>query len=61
MSTLQTQITELQTTSETWSEFKEGLLNAFNLNDLSRVTRRVFEDLVVSTKYLSLSQTLIRV
>ena len=47
-STLQTQIAGLQVTNDTQSEFKEGLLNAFSLDDLSRVTRRVFADWVAS-------------
>jgi hypothetical protein len=56
--TLQGRITDLQVANATSEKFKESLLSAFSLDDLSRVTRRGFEDWVSSTKRLSLSRVL---
>jgi hypothetical protein len=52
------QIMTLQEGNTTWVEFKEALLNAFSLDDSTKVTRRSFEDWVASRKSLSIMSIL---
>ena len=57
-SSIHGQITTLQEGNTTWVEFKEAILNAFSLDDSTKVTRRGFEDWVASRKSLSIMSVL---
>ena len=48
---LQERIQELQREHHTWATFERALLNEYNLNDMSRMTRRAFMDWVESDKH----------
>ena len=50
---LQERIHELQMENQTWTTFERVLLNQYNLNDMSWMTRRDFMDWVESDKHLS--------
>ena len=52
---LQQRIQELQREHQTWATFERVLLNEYNLNDMSRMTRRAFMDWVESDKLNDLS------
>ena len=52
------QIMTLQDGNTTWVAFKEALLNAFSLDDSTKVTRRGFEDWVAGRKSLSIMNIL---
>ena len=55
---LQERIQELQRENQTWTTFERALLNEYNLNDMSRMTRRAFMDWVESDKHLSVLEVL---
>jgi hypothetical protein len=57
-SSIHGQITTLQEGNTTWVAFKEAILNAFSLDDSTKVTRRGFEDWVASRKSLSIMSVL---
>ena len=58
--TLQDRITDIQTRNPVaWTAFKDAVIDAFSLDDLTKVTRRGFEDWVASpSKQLSVTQTM---
>ena len=55
---LQERIQELQREHHTWANFERALLNEYNLNDMSRMTRRAFMDWVESDKHFSVLEVL---
>ena len=55
---LQERIQELQREHHTWANFERALLNKYNLNNMSRMTRRAFMDWVESDKHLSVLEVL---
>ena len=58
---LQERIQELQRENQTWTTFERALLNQYNLNDMSWMTRRDFMDWVESDKHLSVFRSIKRV